>query len=414
VYEVVNLNDEGPGSLRDAVSRGNRIVVFRVGGTLQLKSRLNINANNITIAGQTAPGGGICIRDFATDIRASNVVIRHMRLRLGDETRQETDTLTLWRGVRNVVIDHCSASWSVDETLSLAGDVQDVSVQWCMIYEALKQSHHRKGSHGFGSLSRATGGVSWHHNLWAHNDSRNPRLGDNYGKEPRPRFDVRNNVIYDYGGTCSGLTQGKFTANYVANFIRPGPSSTAKTPISVGEKDSDLRFYIAENVVDGNAGFTSDNRTFFNQIEADEKRVVSFVDKPFDFPVIRQTTAQEAYEEVLATGGASLPRRDAADARLVQNVRGRAGKMINSQKDVGGWPELEAGEAPADSDHDGMPDAWEQQHNLNPTDPTDGAADADADGYTNVEELLNGTDPRQFVDYRKAENNVDTTGRASS
>lgn len=408
VYEVTNLNDDGPGSLRDAVNRGNRIVVFRVGGTIQLKSRLNINASNITIAGQTAPGGGICIRDYATDIRASNVVIRHLRFRLGDETKQETDVVTLCHGLRNAVIDHCSVSWSVDETLSLAGNVADVTIQNCMIYEALRQSLHRKGSHGFGSLSRASGGVSWHHNLWAHNDSRNPRLGDNYGKDPRPRFDVRNNVIYDYGGTCSGLTQGIFPVNYVANCIVPGPSSTAKTPISTGEDKSDLAFYITGNVVIGNDALTADNKQFFNRTEANGREFVHIVEQPFDAPAVLQTTAQEAYEKVLATGGASLPKRDPVDQRLVQQVRDRTGKMINTQTEVGGWPALEAGTPVADTDHDGMPDDWEKSHGLDPANPADGPADADKDGYTNVEEFLNGTDPARFADYKNSANNVDS------
>jgi hypothetical protein len=296
----------------------------------------------------------------------------------------------------------------VDETLSLAGDVADVTIQHCMIYEALRESLHRKGSHGYGSLSRAAGGVSWHHNLWAHNDSRNPRLGDNYGKDPRPRFDVRNNVIYDYGGTCSGLTQGVFPVNYVANCIVPGPSSTAGTPISVGEEKSDLQFHIAGNVVVGNDKLTADNKLFFNRTEANGKALVHVVDKPFDAPAILQTTALEAYENVLATGGASMPKRDPVDQRLVREVRDRSGRMINTQTEVGGWPELEAGTPAPDTDHDGMPDDWEKSHGLDPANIADGSADADKDGYTNVEEFLNHTDPSKFVDYRNPANNVDS------
>ena len=150
-----------------------------------------------------------------------------------------------------MILDHCSATWSVDEALSLAGNITDVTVQWCLIAEALDRSKHAKGAHGYGSLARANGRVSLHHNLWAHNDARNPRLGDNYGRPPYPTFDVRNNVIYDYGGTCSGLTQGVLKVNYVANYIRPGPSSTAKFPIKVGGP-SDMLFYIRDNVVEGN------------------------------------------------------------------------------------------------------------------------------------------------------------------
>lgn len=392
VYVVTNLNDDGPGSLRDAVRESNRIIVFRVGGTIHLKSRLSIRANNLTIAGQTAPGGGICIADYAIDIRGSDIVIRHLRVRLGDLTRQETDSMTLWHGVRRVIIDHCSVSWSVDEALSLAGDVQDVTIQWCIISEALRQSVHRKGEHGYGSLSRASGRVTWHHNLWAHNDARNPRLGDNYGKDPRPTFDVRNNVIYDYGGTATGLTQGIFSANYVGNYVRPGPSSRAKKPINTSANKSDMKFYVSGNVFEPDPSL--DGEELFDEVEENGKRFVTLVDQPFDMPPVTTTSAQEALEQVLANVGATLPKRDSVDHRIIQQVKQRTGKMINSPSEVGGWPELESGEAPVDSDADGMPDEWESKHGFNPSDPSDGPGDADQDGYTNIEEYLNNTDPR--------------------
>jgi pectate lyase len=248
VYEVTNLNDSGPGSLRDAVSKGNRTVVFRVSGTIELKKKLTLTQPNITIAGQTAPGDGICLKNYTFGIATQNVIVRYLRCRLGDLSGQEEDSISILNGASNAILDHCTATWSVDECLSTSGNDTDITVQWCLIAEPLNNSIHQKGAHGYGSLARANGRISWHHNLWAHCDSRSPRLGDNYGKAPFPTFDVRNNVIYDYGRICSGLTQGIFKANYVANYIRPGPSSKAKFPIHLGDP-SDLVFYIKDNIL---------------------------------------------------------------------------------------------------------------------------------------------------------------------
>jgi pectate lyase len=386
VYEVTNLNDAGPGSLREAVSEGNRTVVFRVSGTVELKKRLVLSKPNLTIAGQTAPGEGICLRNFTFEVATQNVIVRFLRSRLGDVSRQEDDSINL-KNARQVILDHCSATWSVDEALSLAGNVADVTVQWCLIAESLNQSFHAKGAHGYGSLARANGPVSLHHNLWAHNNGRNPRLGDNYDRPPYPTFDVRNNVIYNYGATCSGLTQGKLKVNYVANYIRPGPSSKARTPITVGGP-SDMHFYIRDNVVEGKDDLTADNSRFFHPVEIDGKRQVQTVAEPFPVSPVRTVAARDAYEAVLATVGASLPGRDAVDARIVSDVRQRKGSIIDSQKQVGGWPELKSAPPPLDSDHDGIPDAWEIQHGLDPHDPTDGPKLA-VGGYTNLEVYLN-------------------------
>jgi pectate lyase len=404
IFLVTNLNDSGPGSFREAcLADGPRIVVFRVSGTIALKTPITVTKPFLTIAGQTAPGGGICLRDATFGIATHDVIVRHLRSRLGDETTREADALDVLNGSRNVIIDHCSATWSIDEALSLSGNNQNITVQWCLIGESLRQSKHAKGPHGYGSLARANGPVTFHHNLWIHNDARNPRLGDNYGRGPTfPRFDVRNNVIYNYGGTASGLTQGNLEANYVANYIRPGPSSKAKTPITVGNKplDSDLQFHIRDNIFEGNEELTRDNTKFFSAYEIDGKRQVRTFDQPFAAPPVKTVSARNVVELVLATVGASLPQRDSADARLVDHVRTRTGTMINSQTEVGGWPELVAAPAPADADQDGMPDAWEAKHGLNPKDAGDAALDSDQDGYTNLEEFLNATDPKQFVNYR--------------
>jgi pectate lyase len=184
VYEVTNLNDSGPGSLRDAVSKGNRTVVFRVSGTIALKKRLVVTQPNLTIAGQTAPGDGICLRNFPFAVASRNVIVRYLRSRLGDLSRQEDDAMGVLHGASNVIFDHCSASWSIDEALSLSGNETDVTIQWCLIAEPLNNSLHSKGPHGYGSLARSNGRVTLHHNLWAHCDARNPRLDDNYGRPP--------------------------------------------------------------------------------------------------------------------------------------------------------------------------------------------------------------------------------------
>jgi hypothetical protein len=236
--------------------------------------------------------------------------------------------------------------------------------------------------------------VTWHHNVWAHNDARNPRLGDNYGRPPFPTFDVRNNVIYDYGEIASGLTQGILKVNYVGNYIRPGPSSKASTPIHVGGP-SDLSFYIKDNIFEGNKPLTEDNSQFFDPVTIDGKRQVQTVAQQFDAPPVNTIPATRVLETVLATVGASLPRRDSVDARIVTEVRERKGSIIDSQQQVGGWPELRSTAAPKDSDGDGMPDDWERRYGLNPHDASDANGDKDGDGYTNLEEYLNGTDPNK-------------------
>jgi pectate lyase len=406
VYEVTNLEDSGPGSFRDAVSQDHRTIVFRVSGTIDLKSQLRVSHPFITIAGQTAPGDGICLRNYTFQISTHDVIVRFIRSRLGDVSRQEDDSISILNGCKNVILDHCSATWSVDEGLSTSGNDSEITVQWCLIAEALDSSIHSKGAHGYGSLARANGPVSWHHNLWAHNDSRNPRLGDSYGNGTHTAFDVHNNVIYDYGDICSGLTQGIFTVNYVGNYIRPGPSSKAKFPIHIGA-ESDIQFFIRDNVMAGNDALTADNARFIDALEINGKPQVRIVDKPFASPSAAISSAKDAYKAVLAAVGACKPVRDPVDARIINNVRDGKGRIINSQKDVGGWPELKSGSAPVDTDHDGMPDEWERSHGLNPKEASDAQADPDRDGYPNLEEYLNGTDPSRYVDYRDLKNNAD-------
>ncbi len=392
VILVTTLDDSGPGSLRAACeAEGPRIVVFRVAGTIALKKKLTVTNPYLTIAGQTAPGDGICLRDYTFGVQTHDVIVRYLRSRLGDVTSQEEDCIDLLNGAHDCILDHCSATWSIDECLSTSGNDQNCTIQWCLIGESLWHSKHAKGPHGYGSLARANGPISWHNNLWIHNDARNPRLGDAYDWPPFPTFDVRNNVIYDFGGTASGLTQGHWVANYVGNYLRAGPSSTATSPIHIGNKpvDSRIIFYLGGNVFDGHDDLTADNSKMIDGYQLGGKPQVKTQNTPFVTAPVTTVSATEALDLVLASVGASLPVRDAVDARLIENVRTRGGHLINSQTEVGGWPELKAGTPPIDSDADGMPDAWESAHGLNPRDPGDAKLVNARSGYTNIEDYIN-------------------------
>lgn len=391
VIPVTNLNDSGPGSLRAAcAAEGQRTVVFRVAGIIDLESSIKVTQPFLTLAAQSAPGDGVCLRGFNLDIRTHDVVVRYLRSRPGDVSGKEVDAMNVGSGAHDVMLDHCSATWAVDENLSPSGSISNVTMQWCLIAEGLNRSVHKKGAHGYGSLVRAVGGVSLHHNLWAHNHARNPRLGDNYRLPPFPTFDVRNNVIYNYGDLCSGMTGDLLSVNYVANYIRPGPNSNRQHGVIVFTDTAEANYYVADNVVEGNEVATKDNGRLFDRTESKGKKLVTREAKPFPAPEIKTTSASVALADVLKDVGATRPVRDAVDQRIVQSVRDRAGGIIDSPKQVGGWPDYRAASAPADSDSDGMPDEWERKHGLNINDPADANQDRDGDGYTSIEEYLNG------------------------
>jgi hypothetical protein len=292
-----------------------------------------------------------------------------------------------------VILDHCSATWAIDENLSPSGSISNVTVQWCIIAEALNHSIHHKGAHGYGSLVRAVGGLSLLHNLWADNEARNPRLGDNYARPPYPTFDCRNNVMYNYGDICSGMTGDRLDVNYVANYIRPGPDSKRQRGIIVFTDTADAKYYVAGNVVEGNHAVTKDNGLLFDRTESKGKKLVTRQARPFAVPEVKTARAKSAFKDVLEKAGATLPVRDAVDRRIVQSVRDNTGKIIDSTQQVGGWPEYRGGTPPKDSDGDGIPDEWEIRHHLNPNDPADASQDRDGDGYTNIEKYLNGIRP---------------------
>ena len=407
VIAVTNLDASGLGSLSAACdAEGPRIVVFRVSGTID--GDVKIKHDHITIAGQTAPGDGITIKgNLAID--ANDVVIRYLRVR----TDHEGDALG-GRYRKNIIVDHVSASWSTDEVFSLYHN-ENVTIQWCMITEACAKTD---GSHRFGGIGGNQHGT-YHHNLIAHNDSRNIRWASGCGYN-----DYRNNVLYNWGYESSygGEAQQKgdrrtppipfSTINVVANYSKPGPATRSDVrariakPSSRGTDDNGS-WFVADNYMDGSPEVTADNwlgmhGTGFTKLAA-----------PWEAMPIRQQSAKDAYVAVLDAAGCSVPKRDSIDARIIEEVRtgtathGRTG-IITTPDDVGGWPELATAEAPQDSDNDGMSDEWELKFKLNPKDAADAAQDNDKDGYTNVEEYLNGTDPTAFVDYTKPENNLNT------
>ncbi len=394
VLLVTNLNDSGPGSLREAVeAEGPRIVVFRTGGLIELESTLAIRNPYITIAGQTAPGGGICLKNYPLFVRGTHdVIVRHLRCRPGDPMKKEMDSLSVHE-CHDVIIDHCSASWSIDETLSVTRS-QDVTVQWCIISESLHDSYHKKGPHGMGSLIsyNGEGGITFHHNIYAHHNARSPRPG---GLEGMPGFllDFRSNLVYNWGGVAGYNGKLPMKMNYIGNYLKPGPStreSGRQVAFSVGSALT--RIFPAYDFMEGFALANVDNWLMFRFPEGVSREHVD-AGAPFSAPEITWHLPQLLPDALYEQAGATLPARDAVDARIIEEIQTGTGSIINSQDEVGGWPEYEVGEAPADTDEDGMPDEWETDHNLDPAGPADSNADADGDGYTNTEEYLNATDP---------------------
>jgi len=407
VIEVTTLNDDGPGSLRVAIDAdGPRIIVFRVGGMIELKTSLEITHPYITIAGQTAPGGGITLRNHPSNresalvIRAHDVTIRYIRSRPGPsaELSSDSDAIEiLGSGAYNVMIDHCSFSWAVDEVTSTWYDAHDVTFQWSIIAEGLYCSTHEKGCHSMGMILGSDGSrnLTVHHNLFAQNHERNPYI------KTSGIVDFVNNVIYDPWGTPSVVTDeySKDQVNYVNNYFKRGSDT---------EPD---KFLVSVDLITGSGaeifvqGNITPQRNKDNMAEALAVKPASrpwIVSDRHDAPLVTTISAFEAFNQVLVDVGANIGlddqgnkywRQDAVDERIISNVRNGTGKIINDPSQVGGWPELAAGIPSKDSDHDGMPDAWEVQYGFDPSNPSDSVGDVDGDGYTNIEEYLNGANP---------------------
>lgn len=435
VYEVTNLNDSGAGSLRDAISSPNRTIVFKVSGIIQLASTLKLIQNNITIAGQTAPGDGICITGYTVSIQANDIIVRHIRCRLGDATLVEDDAMHSFSGsYQNIIVDHCSLSWSVDETGTFY-DIKNFTLQWCILSESLYHSVHNKGDHGYGGIWGGTNS-SFHHNLFAHHTSRNPRFcGSRYtGKPELEVVDFRNNVVYNWGNINSVYGGEGGNYNMVNNYYKPGPATPGSltTSSSSNKRNRILnytsyyyatdaaiypdtvfggKFYIDGNYVDGYPDVTADNWTKGvqkdNYKNAAQLILTARQTVPFTTPTVTTQTAQDAYASVLAGVGATLPRLDTIDKRIIHEVKtgtatyeGSAyaaitgtgithpSGIIDTPGDVGGLPVYKSSYPPVDSDHDGMPDAWEVSKGLNPVSAADGNSTS-ANGYTNLETYLN-------------------------
>lgn len=496
VVHVTNLEDSGEGSFRWACQQsGARTIVFDISGTIMLKSELRLRNGNVTIAGQTAPGDGICVANYPFVISAPNVIIRFVRFRLGNEALKTNKNAHEGDGLggmdtQNVIIDHCSVSWSIDECLSVYGS-KNITVQWCMATQSLVNSGHSKGAHGYGG-NWGGSGASYHHNLIAHHGSRTPRLGPRPGTQTDERMDLRNNVMYNFGGNGCYGGEG-MNVNIVNNYYKPGPATPAggkgkriaapgirtidyclnknsvanniNAQLGTKYKGSDLKasstkdrtgkitdaitysthrwiidlekdsvylddgkraklvwndwkamlhkwgtYYVTGNVNSQYEDVTADNWKLglYDQIALNsscdfrnpggEIRLWT----PIEFVNTTTHSAEVAYEKVLAYAGASL-HRDAYDEMMVSDARnGEAscivsgiGKgFINSQDEVvypdgtTGWPKLNSLEPAADTDGDGMPDAWEKENGLDPNNAEDGVTLRE-DGYTNLEHYLN-------------------------
>ena len=410
VLHVTSLSDDpqDPGSLRHAINVGGaRTIVFDVAGTIQLSSTLNISNGSLTIAGQSAPGDGICIAGYPVVVKASNVIIRFMRFRMGDEHNVEGDALTIV-GRKNIMIDHCSFSWSTDECVSCYGNT-DFTLQYCFITESLRNSVHGKGRHGYGGIWGGTN-ATFHHNLLAHHDSRNPRFDHYYVNQTCfGPIDYVNNVVYNWGGNSTyggeGVKQAR-QINMVNNYYKPGPATSKKTRLLDPTVSCDYcakqgtvvpaKFYLQGNYMYGSEQVTADNWQG-STVQTDAVKALARWTEGLTM-LTAEESAEQALETVLAKAGCSL-HRDAIDVRIAEEVRngsatckgsnGSTGGLIDTQADAGSWPDLQAGEAQKDTDRDGIPDAWEEAHGLNPLSNADGKAETLVSGYSNLDVYLN-------------------------
>lgn len=459
VYTVTSLEDRGPGTLREACEKGGaRIIVFNVSGIIKLKTPLIIRAPYITIAGQTAPGDGICVAGESVWIDTHDVVIRHMRFRRGETFVGRRDDAIGGNPVGNIMLDHISATWGLDENMSIyrhmyspGADYKDekkptvnITIQNSLFGEALDTYNHAFGS--------TLGGenCAFIRNMWANNAGRNPSIGWN------GIFNFVNNVVFNWSNRS--IDGGDYTATYniINNYFKPGPVTAKDEPIGyrilkpeAGRSKLDYmvfgRAYVNGNIVERNAKVTANNWDGGVQMEGKNGELMSLEDakayfpamkasKPFPMPWFRNImTADKAYEYVLKNVGATLPIRDAVDERIVRTVKTGKPEYVegldpnsfyqfkhrrlpaDSYKDgiitdisqVGGYPEYK-GTPYLDSDNDGMPDAWEIKYGLNPKDASDAKADNNNDGYTNIEDYINGINPKKKIDWKDLKNNKET------
>lgn len=402
VYHVTSLEDDAklPGTLRHGLTTApasGRTIVFDVAGTIRLKPPgrpgwLVSNASNLTIAGQTAPWPGITIVGQTTKLTGRNVILRNVRFRPGkDQLRPgvaTNDGISCY--LQDSIIDHCSVSWADDEHISCTDDVRNTTVQYCIMAEGLNYKGHSYGS--LISSDHDDARVSYHHNLYAHNKSRLPRLGSEKGTGVILNFS--NNVIYDWNGkggySANDVNSGKplpNRTNFIGNYYIVGPSNKAGDDSAFDGANRETEIHQRGNFRDSNRNGRLDGKEIGWELFTG---TFTKIDKPFEVEAGHIQGAEAAIMQVLAQAGAFWWQRDPTDARIVQNVRNQSGKIINEVDDVGGWPEVKPVSRPADfdSDADGIPDAWEKANGLDPR-IADDKGDVDRDGYTNIEEYLN-------------------------
>ncbi|MFV0365709.1 MAG: pectate lyase [Mangrovibacterium sp.] len=452
VITVTSLADKGPGTLREACETGGaRIIVFNVSGIIHLKSPLIVRAPYVTIAGQTAPGDGICVAGESVWINTHDVIIRHVRFRRGETNVGRRDDSIGGNPVGNIIIDHVSASWGLDENMSFyrhmyndsTGKAKEeklptvnVTIQNSIFSEALDTWNHAFGSTLGGENCTFT------RNMWASNAGRNPSIGWN------GVFNFTNNIVFNW--VHRSIDGGDYTAMYniINNYFKPGPATPKDSPVGhrILKPESGRsklgyhvygRCYVDGNIMEGYPEISADNWAGGVQVE-EQANTDGYTDamkwtKPLPMPVYPIMSAEESFDFVLANAGATFPKRDAVDKRIVKQVR--TGEVeypknvdlsdvprfkyrrlkedsykigiITDPKEVGGYPEY-TGKPYIDTDGDGMPDKWEKKHGLNPNDASDATGDINGDGYTNIEKYINGIDPSTKVDWTDDANNNDT------
>lgn len=415
IYVVSNLNDAGVGSFREAATqKEKRIIVFAVAGTIHLETNLSI-AGDVTIAGQTAPGDGICLADRPVLLGGNNIIVRFLRFRMGDKYQRGGmidgnggDDAFGGTRKKNIMIDHCSMSWSTDEVFSVYGG-DSTTLQWNLIAEPLNYSYHFEAGdkdyehHGYGAI---WGGahLSAHHNLFAHCVSRNPRFNGARLGATEELVDFRNNVIYDWGhNSVYGGEGGSY--NIVANYYKPGPGTGKQVynrivNPSKTDKIGYGSFYVAENYMHENDKVTAANElgVQFDKNITDDEQTGVLRTREFDVEKLPVESAKNAYIAILTSVGASF-RRDTLDTRILREVVEKKGKFIDVQggyphgisyeATVNAWPTLKSGVVKLDTDGDGIPDEWELANGLNPKDPGDASLIKKGTWYTNIELYIN-------------------------
>nr|WP_243735151.1 pectinesterase [Paenibacillus turpanensis] len=381
VYHVTSYELKGPGTFHDALTTAGstpRTIVFDISGEITIPQIVLRNKSKITIAGQTAPGGGVTIRgNNIRFINCSDIIIRYMTFRLGRQSFQD-DTM-YFEDCQNVIIDHSSFSWGTDEVLSIKSKnyedpkSKNITVQWSIISEGLL-------THSMGGLIEMNT-ITMHHNLYAHNNDRNPKT--------KGQIDFVNNIVYNWGGypyVAGGESGTKGYGNVVGNYFVAGLNS-ADPQYAVVRGNENYSLYLDNNRIDSNKnGVLDGSDTGIGMMEAERPSLI--VPERFEYPPVHTQEPEAAYEYVLDYAGASLY-RDAVDQRVTDSVRYQTGVIIGHEDDAGGFPQLPKGTAAADSDRDGMPDAWETAKGLDPSNPEDRNGDSNGDGYTHLEDYLN-------------------------